>query len=566
MALTFRIIASCYQKPNRNTKEQADFLLEQNNWDDYGYRTTYCLHASSKMTGKEPEYLGFLRIMKKGQNTGEKYLLSDIFKSNPFNNLPDEFISLSFDLDLFIGLQKYTTDDISKKQFVESLHLILGENSEYLTSELKDDDCFNKSLLRDGSDLGNMALLKAREILLTEGVLFDLRKTSIEVSFSHVNKPIKLSFNPIKDYDDPLLPNGALIFIGKNGSGKSTAIYKLAKIMYTDPTKRHFLNETVGTISPNNVGVSKLFLISYSPFDNFVLPFTGEIGDNSAKSLLSRDINYRRLIYCGIRDIEKENDDLQESSKGEFHLRQDRICLKDVSMLASEFWEALKAIYNNAEKKSIWKNFLESAKIYQRSFYDCVSCLDKNNIHIWTDDDGLKEEDTKNVFISQSTGHKYFLHSYASVLAYIDNNSLLLFDEPENHLHPPLLSFMMTEFRKLLSGYRSVMFVATHSPVILQETFSSNVFIVRNDGDKSNVSHPRIETYGASISAITSEVFDLTTDMTKYHDAIKYLYDNLDVNNCSNAKEMLDTFKKKLNIQYLSGQTESYLINLFANK
>ena len=60
MALTFRIIASCYQKPNRNTKEQADFLLEQNNWDDYGYRTTYCLHASSKMTGKEPEYLGFL--------------------------------------------------------------------------------------------------------------------------------------------------------------------------------------------------------------------------------------------------------------------------------------------------------------------------------------------------------------------------------------------------------------------------------------------------------------------------------------------------------------------------
>ena len=560
MALTFRIIASCYQKPNRNTKEQADFLLEQNNWDDYGYRTTYCLHASSKMTGKEPEYLGSLRIMKKGQNTKEINLLSKILKSKPFENLPNDFISLSFDLDLFIGLQKYLKKDIQKKQFIESLHLILGEDSEYFTSELKDDDCFNKSLLRDGSDLGNMALLKAREILLTEGVLFDLRKTSIEVSFSHVNKPIKLSFNPIKDYDDSLLPNGALIFIGKNGSGKSTAIYKLAKIMYTDPTKRHFLNETVGTISPNNVGVSKLFLISYSPFDNFVLPFTGEIGDNSAKSLLSRDINYRRLIYCGIRDIEKETDDLQESIKGEFHLRQDRICLKDVSMLASEFWEALNAIYDDNRKKLIWKKFLESAQIYQRSFYDCVSCLDKDCLQLWDD------EVIKNNFTSQSTGHKYFLHSYASVLAYIDNNCLLLFDEPENHLHPPLLSFMMTEFRKLLSEYRSVMFVATHSPVILQETFSSNVFIVRNDGDKSNVSHPRIETYGASISAITSEVFDLTTDMTKYHDAIKYLYDNLDVNNCSNAKEMLDTFKSKLNIQYLSGQAESYLINLFANK
>ena len=81
-------------------------------------------------------------------------------------------------------------------------------------------------------------------------------------------------------------------------------------------------------------------------------------------------------------------------------------------------------------------------------------------------------------FLSLSTGHKFFIHAYARLLAYMDDNCLLLFDEPENHLHPPLLSFMMAEIRKLLARTHSVMFIATHSPVILQETFAKNVFVV----------------------------------------------------------------------------------------
>ena len=81
-------------------------------------------------------------------------------------------------------------------------------------------------------------------------------------------------------------------------------------------------------------------------------------------------------------------------------------------------------------------------------------------------------------FLSLSTGHKFLLHSFARVLAYIDENCLILFDEPENHLHPPLLSFMLAEFRNLLHKFRSVMFISTHSPIILQETFASNVLVV----------------------------------------------------------------------------------------
>ena len=164
--------------------------------------------------------------------------------------------------------------------------------------------------------------------------------------------------------------------------------------------------------------------------------------------------------------------------------------------------------------------------------------------------------------MSLSTGHKFLIHTYARLLAYLDDNCLLLFDEPENHLHPPLLSFMMATIRSLLSETHSVMFIVTHSPVILQETFARNVFIVRKNGNSTTITQPQIETYGANMSAITSEVFDLTTDVTQYHDAIRHLYKKWVMAYEDSVEILLAEFEKKLGHK-LSDQVESYLINLY---
>lgn len=69
---------------------------------------------------------------------------------------------------------------------------------------------------------------------------------------------------------------------------------------------------------------------------------------------------------------------------------------------------------------------------------------------------------------------------------------------------------------------KSVMFIATHSPVVLQEVFSNNVYVVRRYGEKSSITHPMIETYGASISDITTDVFDLNTDAECQYLSITY--------------------------------------------
>ena len=266
-------------------------------------------------------------------------------------------------------------------------------------------------------------------------------------------------------------------------------------------------------------------------------------------------------MFCGIRDIEKEESDIQIGEDTDDEIinriiedRKKQTSLKDIETLATEFSTAMTLVTEDyGGKYKRWKEFLENCQINQPSLFEDVKDIGF----------GASEEIMHERFLSLSTGHKFFIHTYARLLAYIDDNCLLLFDEPENHLHPPLLSFMMAEIRKILVGSHSVMFIATHSPVILQETFAKNVFVVRKNGNSTTISQPQIETYGANISAITSEVFDLTTEVTKFHDAIRHLYKKWDMENEPSVDQMLNHFEEMLGHK-LADQMESYLINLYA--
>lgn len=560
MEIKFRRIDKCWQNAGSRTDDDVAFFLEENDWDDFGYKTMYHLHASKLLTGGKPEYLGSLRIMRKGQTTRDIYLLDKLYKNREFLELPPEYVSVSMDVDLYMGVNRYLTTKEDRLAVVKALHLILGEDSEYYDKSLDDDECFINSLLRDGLGLDNFALKKGYSLLYSSECFYDLRKESLNVKFEHVSNEIELHFTSIDSDDDAILPNGVVVFIGKNGSGKSTAIYRLAKLMYTDPTQRFRLKEDVGEIEPNNVGVSKMFLISYSPFDNFILPTS--YNKDYMKLLKSGEDVYSRFVFCGIRDIIKEESEIETAIKEETEEdrikkiaadRKDKTILKDINTLAEEFAEALYLVLDDFDYRyKTWGRFLNNCKVFQPSLYDDIGSLTY----------GSSKEDMKKTFMSLSTGHKFLMHTYSRLLAYIDDNCLLLFDEPENHLHPPLLSFMMSQIRELLSNTHSVMFIATHSPVILQETFSKNVFIVRKNGNSTTITQPQIETYGANISTITSEVFDLTTDVTKYHDAIKHLYEKWDMKEMATADEMLEEFEREIGHK-LSDHVESFLINLY---
>ena len=162
--LKFKLIDKCWQEATGVSSDDADFFLEKNEWDDYGYHTMYHLHATNKLTSEGNVYLGYMRIMKHGQEEKEIYLLNKKQgKQIVFSELPEDFVSLTTSIDVFKGLNKYLSQ-AERLQFIKQMHLILNEESKYYKL-VHEDDCFTVSMLRD-TTMDNYSLKKGASLLM----------------------------------------------------------------------------------------------------------------------------------------------------------------------------------------------------------------------------------------------------------------------------------------------------------------------------------------------------------------------------------------------------------------
>ena len=169
-------------------------------------------------------------------------------------------------------------------------------------------------------------------------------------------------------------------------------------------------------------------------------------------------------------------------------------------------------------------------------------------------------------------------------MAEIKDNSLLLFDEPETHLHPNAISNLITALYEILSKFNSFCIVATHSPMIIQEVSSKCVFILRRIDDCLEINKPNYETFAESITTITDDIFgnrqvgryykkalDLLSEETEsYEDILKILFDEYSLTMTfeqyalvgSTVKSYLSFLKdtEKLNIQFTDNKLLWYKV------
>jgi predicted ATPase len=552
----FKIIQKCYQNASSLPGDDADFYIELDAWDDYTYHVLYHLHATKRLTGTANEYLGYIKFMHPGQTSMEIYALEKRMGDKPFAEVPEDFVSLTFSMEVYRGLNRYVQDTEARAGIVDQLHLILDKESPYYEM-VKNDPCFLNGVLRD-TTMENFALQKAQSLLLAKECLYNLRKESFKFKLNNADDFISFDFTCLNDEDfvpeerKLMVPNGCVVFIGGNGSGKSTAMYKLAKLMYTEIDKRRKpeYKEYIGELKPNNVGVSKMIVISYSPFDNFMLPAWDENPEESAE----------RFIYCGIRDYIAECDLLLQEQDGKYEQseeviladRLNRTQLKSIQELANEFVEQFTKLKQDSKRRTIWEEITESAEELHPELSKAMGQIS------FGPDDGTRIGMFKNL----STGNKYIFHMLATIIGNIEDDSLILFDEPENHIHPPLLSFLLTAIRRVLHNYNSVVFISTHSPVIIQETFANNVYVIRRIGEGVTMTHPNIETYGANIGEITSEVFNLTSDNNSYYKLFSYLYGKWTLRFNETPESMLAEFESKLGHR-ISEQLSAFLVDLW---
>lgn len=562
--MKIKLIDVCFQDASSYPDTDADFYLEMDDWNDFGYYTTYHLHATKKLTGAGNVYLGMINILKKMQKEGEMRLLDKEIKSgklnNPFDKIPNDYCSISFSLELYRGLCKYLNSK-QRNDFVRDMRMVLS-TEEYRYRNFKDELGFSVSLLRNAS-MDSFVLKKGRSLMQSDGKFHDWEHEKLKVNLKYIHQEIELDFSSITNAEGcDYLPSGVIAFIGHNGCGKSTALYQLAKVLFEAPNEREKLRDV--SVEPNDVGINKLLMFSYSAFDNFVMPGV-TLSDLRLISEGMKD-NSGRFVFCGLRDVKKEVDGvIEEYLKNEKKpkdffsddgLRVNDIKLKTIDDLASEFSSALSIVIRDSEKYAILKQIIADSQIVLPSLYVSIMWINRF----------LDENTILDNYKTLSTGVKFFLHALVHLIAYTEDNSIILFDEPENHLHPPFLSFMMSEFRKIIHRLHSVMLVSTHSPLILQETFSKNVYIMDRSNGETIIRQPNTEVYGESFGLINSLVFKLTTDITHYHDVVDNLYEKWHCNELKTISEVLNRFKIRMGCDDLSSNMVAYLISLFENE
>lgn len=146
------------------------------------------------------------------------------------------------------------------------------------------------------------------------------------------------------------------------------------------------------------------------------------------------------------------------------------------------------------------------------------------------------------------------LYVLTDVFAYIQEDSLLIFDEPETHLHPNATASLINIIYKLLERYDSYCILASHSPIVVQDIPAKYIHVFSREGttpDIQTLDTYGIESFGENISIINNTIFD-TEHVKNFYK--KYLSDIAQNYSYSEALELFDdklNFNAKL---YLKNQ------------
>lgn len=543
-------------------KSESQFALQQDYWNDFGYRTQYHLYYLGITEKPEQTLIGTVKILKAGQKDTMDFQVNE-----SFDDLTEDFISVGQSIDYYQRASTLPVEmrNILFKSLKDYLHFpALGE-------KFKSEPGWSKSLFRDFSEHDNM-LDMARSLLKSKNHISSDTGETLNFTFSVTGWKNSLNFNFSNDdpigtalppkhnhfetlnHQSDILPSRIIAIIGRNGCGKSTLLARLARVAHATPRNRLTpISQSLGEIIPKSIGFTRIVTVSYSAFDSFRLPGikprSSDEPDERIQIIKDVENGDGRFAFCGLRDIaaelklQIESESLDSESSPE---RLSSTLLKPIETLADEFEKTIISLSSNGKSDT----FDEALNCIAR---DPSFSLEEGTITTQY----LIDNEPRSLFLGWSTGHKIVMQILASIAARATKSSLILVDEPETHLHPPLLAALMHAIRAILNKEKAFAIIATHSPIVLQETLVKNVYLIRREGSSTEIFKPLMETFGANISELTGEVFGLNTETTDFYKILDSLIDNF-----SNLNSIEALFRP----YGLSLQARAYVMSCIAKK
>lgn len=167
-----------------------------------------------------------------------------------------------------------------------------------------------------------------------------------------------------------------------------------------------------------------------------------------------------------------------------------------------------------------------------------ITLLEACSTSFWKDLWFDKENDRIPLSMLSSGELSMFLRVF-DLYDYVEDNSLVLIDEPETHLHPKWIKGYIELLNKLLGNKRCHVIIATHSPLIVSDVPQNCILVLKNNGEKIEQVKVTEKTLGLNYDEILSEVFGLNDDKGKMiNEYAKLLEKELENGNFKKALEI----------------------------
>ncbi|MET3977400.1 AAA family ATPase [Cellulosimicrobium sp. 4261] len=499
--------------PGRAAVEEVSeptITLSATYWDDwFQFQTEYIV--SYVAPNAAPRDIGTTKIGQRGLVGSETAFSDDrgtIYRSP---SLPERFTEL--DPGEFFSLAQ-------DEEFYKNLARIGGAPLRDQVLQALRDVAYDLTLLADaeGEPVLQKSLLRAVPITTVKEKFADLAHGR-----ESIPRAYRFRFRPSDDNPEEVLsfqvtpnstpPTNVHVVIGRNGVGKTTALMNLVLAMH----------ERSRTADPGPAAqLANLVTVSFSAFDKFVHP------KEEQSKVTVHELTYR---YIGLREP-KEGETLEalDSPGGvsDDSLPETETRLKDRERLAKDLADSLRVCLRGARLHRLRRalKMLEGDPIFfEASIGEIIGVAEPGGEHA-LDHDGIEYEEiianAQHIFLKRlSSGHAIALLTMVQLVESVHERTLVVVDEPEAHLHPPLLSSFIRAISDLLVTQNGMAVISTHSPVVLQEVPRSCVSIMRRSGRVLKVDRPARETFGENVGTLTDEVFGLEVEATGFHTLLR---------------------------------------------
>jgi len=447
------------------------------NWNDYGFVTSFAVQVFDEQGEKYelPEVkIGFF-----GQTAGVG-TASRLGRS--FDTLPDEFFSLGMNVEYYRALGNEFTL-AWRSEYLSSINDVVWDAD--LLGRAETEEVFRTSHLRSV----DVSTVRDQYTSVLQG---EVQLTDFEFGFvlpqSEQLAGFDLSF-AVKANSTPSSNMHAII--GRNGVGKTTLLNSMVQAVLNEGASEpyFYVDELFGQRRISEDYFSSVVSVSFSAFDPFFVP---------------DDPENEKYSYIGLKN----------------YSGSDGAIIKAEDDLYKEFVTGLSHCFAEERRRNRWLQAIKTLR------------SDENFDEIELTSLMLLGGDELNaaalsLIKKMSSGHTVVLLTMTLLVANLQERSLVVFDEPESHLHPPLLSALMRSLSQLLHTRNAVAIFATHSPVVLQEIPKSCVWTVFRSNLTSRKRRPNAETFGENVGVLTREVFGLEVERSGFHTVLSHEVDVL---------------------------------------